>query len=551
MIDYDDSVTKTSISSSGRLERLSQAALRERARRHPDNLLFWSEAYRRIAEGPFVVPPALRAIYQDDHPFIVIRKPRQVGATEFNLNPAAGAADRRYAERGVVLYMLPTGEMADRISQTRMSKVVQESPYLRRRAVPEPGIARGPANIRRRTIGPGVVYFCGSEEETQYSGIDADVVILDESDLMQEEVLSLVQARLRSSRSRRLRVTSTPTISDFGVSHLFEMSDQGYYELACRQCSAWQEPQFPDSVDWDAFRVVCLDCRAPLDPWQEGRWVFRQPAASEIRGYQLNRLTLPDPPLHDMKLALDGKVPTGKETFYRQDLGQPFTSPESRLTPDILDSCIEPWRPQLLLKMYVMGIDVGSKLHVVIRGRFKGKWYLFEAFTANSFEELDPCFTCYNIACCVVDAFPETREARRFQEAHYGTVWLAQYTQQGLEPEWSYDSWLVRAPRTPILDEMLHQFREHVYVLPTDIRAIEDGQYFRQLQAPVRTTELDGWGHPVAIYRHREPDDFAHAEVYATLATIRATLDQGEVFALGYEPGGWEVIRFPHNDYAD
>jgi hypothetical protein len=98
---------------------------------------------------------------------------------------------------------------------------------------------------------------------------------------------------------------------------------------------------------------------------------------------------------------------------------------------------------------------------------------------------------------------------------------------------------------------MLHQFREHVYVLPTDIRAIEDGQYFRQLQAPVRTTELDGWGHPVAIYRHREPDDFAHAEVYATLATIRATLDQGEVFALGYGPGGWEVIRFPHNDYAD
>jgi hypothetical protein len=126
-----------------------------------------------------------------------------------------------------------------------------------------------------------------------------------------------------------------------------------------------------------------------------------------------------------MKLALDGKLPTTKETFYRQDLGHPFTSPESRLTPDILDSCIEAWRPQAPLRMYVMGIDVGSKLHVVIRGRLKDRWYLFEAFTVDSFEDIEGCFECYNIQCCVVDALPETREARRFQKAHPGVVWLA------------------------------------------------------------------------------------------------------------------------------
>ncbi len=35
-----------------------------------------------------------------------------------------------------------TGDMADRISQVRMAKAISESTYLRRRAVPEPGIAR-------------------------------------------------------------------------------------------------------------------------------------------------------------------------------------------------------------------------------------------------------------------------------------------------------------------------------------------------------------------------------------------------------------------------
>ncbi len=523
----------------------------ERARRHPDSLLFWTEAYRNIGGSSMVVPPALHAVYRDDHPFMVIRKPSQVGATEFNLNTAAWAADLPYADRGVVLDLLPTQEMADRISQARMSKVIQESPYLRGRAVPEPGIARGPANVQRRTIGSGVIYFCGSEQEAQYSGIDADIVILDEYDLMKEEVLPLAQARLRSSRSPRLRVSSTPTISDFGVSQLYEMSDQRHYNLLCGECGTWQEPSFPDSVDWDTSTVVCCDCRNPLDPRGAGRWVAHRPDESEIRGYQLNRLTLPNPPLLDMKLALDGKIPTSRETFYRQDLGQPFTSPESRLTPEILDSCVSDWLPQAPLRMNVMGIDVGAKLHVVIRGRLKERWYLLEAFAVDTFEELEGCFDCYHIRCCVVDALPETREARRFQKARPGKVWLAQYTQQGLEPNWSYQDGLVKAPRTVIMDETLRRFREGAYVLPQDVRALAGGEYFRHLQAPVRTIELDAWGQQFAVYRHRRPDDFAHAEVYATLATIRASLSEGWVATLQWGDFSPRLVMFERSDYAD
>ena len=532
------------------LEMLSEAALRERAKRHPDNLLFWTEAYRRIGGFPMAIPPALHAIYQDDHRFIVIRKPSQVGATEFNLNTAAWAADSLYGDRGVVLYLQPTQEMADRTSQVRMSKVIQESRYLRQLAVPEPGVARSPANIQRRTIGHGVIYFCGSEQEAQYAGIDADLVILDEYDLMKGEVLSLAQARLRSSRRPRLRITSTPTISDFGVSHLFEMSDQRHYEMLCDQCSTWQEPGFPDSVDWNTFRVVCLSCNAPFDPWREGRWVSHRPDELEVRGYQLNRLTLPNPPLQDMKLALDGKIPTSKETFYRQDLGQPFTSPESRLTPEILDSCVKHWRPQLL-RLNVMGIDVGSKLHVVVRGRLEERWYLFEAFTVDSFEEIEGCFECYRIRCCVVDALPETREARRFQKAHHGKVWLAQYTRGGLDADWNWDDGLVRAPRTLIMDETLRRFREGAYVLPPAVRTLAGGEYFRHLQAPVRTIELDGWGQPVAVYRQRQPDDFAHAEVYATLATIRASLSEGWIATVQWGDSTPRLVMLERSDYAD
>ena len=100
------------------------------------------------------------------------------------------------------------------------------------------------------------------------------------------------------------------------------------------------------------------------------------------------------------------------------------------------------------------------------------------------------------------------------------------------------------------MDEMLHRFREHTNVLPPDFRDIEGGEYFRHLQAPVRTMELDNWGHPVATYRHRQPDDFAHAEVYATLATIRASLSEGWVLYIASGPGGMQVIEPEHSDYA-
>jgi hypothetical protein len=496
-----------------------------------------------------VIAPALRAIYEDQHPFLVIRKPSQVRITEFNINLALWAADTGYADRGVVLYLLPTQEIADRISQARMAKAITESPYLCRRATPEPGIAKGPAKVQRRTIGPGIIYFTGAEEERQYSGVDADIVILDEFDQMDEAVISVAQARLRSSSQPRMVVTSTPTLPDRGVSYLFDNSNRMQYELQCMACTAWQQPAFPDSVDWVRLRIVCHQCGSPLDPWTEGRWVSENPAETAIHGYQLNRLVFPDPPLLQMKLAADGKIPTDRETFHRQDLGQPFARPDSRLTPEILDACVESWFPELPLRMCVMGVDVGSQLHVVIRGRLNGRWYLLEAFTVDRFDELEECFSCYKIQTCVVDAYPETREAKRFQQAHRDVVWLAQYKQQGLESEWLKGG-LVRAPRTLIIDETMQRFRERINVLPPEPQTLAGGDYWAQLQAPVRTLELDKWGQSFATYTNRRPDDFAHAEVYATLATLRAALGDDSAISIGCGPQGWYSAPLkPVSDY--
>jgi len=82
------------------------------------------------------------------------------------------------------------------------------------------------------------------------------------------------------------------------------------------------------------------------------------------------------------------------------------------------------------------------------------------------------------------------------------------------------------------------------------VRRREGGEYYRRLQVPARSVELDNWGQPVAIYRGRGSDDFAHAEVYATLATIRAKLSEGGVFFVTYGFHGLELVEPDKSDYA-
>lgn len=467
------------------------------------------------------VPPVLHAVYDDEHPFVVVRKPAQSGGTESNLLLAAWAADRNYAGRGVVLYVLPTAAMAEQVSQVRMAEIIRSSAYLRRRAQPTRGVAKSPARMQLRTIGPGRIHFCGADQEQQYSGIDADLVIADEYALMKVGVLPLLQARLRSSRAPRLRVTSTPINPDEDISLLYDASDMRYYEMQCPACGNWQEPHFPESVDWQRMMVVCLKCTAQLDAVRPGRWIARQPKQTEIRGYQINPLTLPDPRLEDMRRAIMGPLQPDLATFSRLHLGIPYEPPESRLTVAEVMRCADPASPSIRsYDKIVLGVDVGARIDCVIRGRFEGRWYLIRAFTVRSFEELDPQFQQYRINTCVVDGQYDPRAVSVFQARHRGRVWRARYVGGG-EIEWRKESGEVIVPRTSFCDETSALFRERANLLPWDLGSLPT-DYIAHLVAPARRTRLGPFGEPVVRYDSAgRRDDFFHAEVFATVATKR------------------------------
>ncbi len=218
-------VTSTSQSSATKSSAdwlsLQVAAQEELARRNPNNLLDWSLAHRFLQGKPMRLTPALRDLYADDHPFIVVQKAAQVFVSEYLINSALWAADSGQGGRGNALYVMPTQTQIDDFSQARFDKAIAESPHLQSRLFPPPPGRPGPARQRLKKVGQGYIYFRGADSRRQLSSIDADIVVLDEFDLMAEGVLALAQKRLASSRLGWLRVASTPRYPEAGVNGLW------------------------------------------------------------------------------------------------------------------------------------------------------------------------------------------------------------------------------------------------------------------------------------------------------------------------------------------
>ncbi len=73
-----------------------------------------------------------------------------------------------------------------------------------------------------------------------------------------------------------------------------------------------------------------------------------------------------------------------------------------------------------------MGVDVGMKLHVVIRRHLEeDRTRALFIGEVDTFEELSELLTRYDVRRCVIDAQPELHKTREFARAWPRKVWLA------------------------------------------------------------------------------------------------------------------------------
>jgi hypothetical protein len=507
---------------------LQIAARQELAKRNPDSLLEWCLAWRSFQGRPMRLVPALQQLYEDRHPLVVIQKAAQVGISEFLINTALWVADTGQGGRGNALYVMPTQGQVDDFSQARFDKAVVESPHLQSRLFPPPPGRQGPARQRLKKVGAGYIYLRGADSRRQLTSVDADVVLLDEYDLMGEGVLDLAQKRLASSRLGWLRLVSTPRLPEAGINALFLQSDQRYYFLPCPHCHRRQRLEWHRNVDLKGARIVCRYCRKPLDLWAKGEWVPEKPG-NDVRGYHISRLYSPRANLRAMIAASEYTTPSGLREFHNSDLGETFVPPGGRLSYGDLDACrgdyemLDGWEENTY-----MGVDVGTKLQVVVRQRLdEDRTRALFIGEVDSFEDLDGLMTRYHVDRCVVDALPEQRLAREFAKRWRSESWVALYDRHEGGHQWDSDGGVstVHINRIEALEEMFDRFHRGLAQLPRDARRLGGrvrdgaGRYYGQMTALTRDLRQNSQGNWVARYLdHGKADHYAHAEAYCLLA---------------------------------
>ncbi len=502
-------------------------------RRRPDDAHAWAMAHRKVGDRPLQHLPAPADIARDLHPVVAVQKSAQVGLTELLVSQALWVADSAYANRGNALFVMPTqGQMED-FAQARFDRAIQDSPYLRRRLQPDPPRRKRTDSRRLKRLGSGYIYLRGSDSPRQIASVDADLVVLDEYDQMAEGTLELARRRVASSRAGLLRVASTPRYPEAGINALFLQSDQRRYYLPCPGCGLEQKLAWEDNVDIDRGAIVCRECRASMNVVAPGRWIPEAPGNENIHGYHLGRLYSPWANIPAMIEASSSSSAAGLQEFHNSDLGEVFSPPGGGLGIDDLDRCRREYRlNEYAGESCVMGIDVGTKLHVVIREDFcdiddgpPGRlWFAGEV---GEFEDLDALWEKFHVERCVIDGQPETRKAVEFAGRHDRSVWLARYRHSriGYEQVVEEGTDICIANRAQAIDETFEGFRSGSAELPSDARQlggfVKDGfgDYFRQVRNLQRTLVQDGHGNWESKWvNNSRPDHYAHAEVYCMLA---------------------------------
>lgn len=552
---------------------LAAAYLERRRRQGPEqalDLLTWT-----ILRRPLLTPgrpfdlashPYLVDVYACAAQKLVLFKASQMGASEYAVSYAIHAADQRQA---TVLYIFPTDTHVSDFSSARIGPAIEASPYLAGIVVEgaASGGKRGADRVTLKRVRDRFIYLRGGQvgpqgAAPQLKSIDADVIILDEVDEMDGRAPAIAQKRLGHSALGEERWISTPTYPGQGIHAAWLDSDQREWHVRCAHCGVWQpltleqvvteQDDLLRPVRWHgqaagrAF-VACLKCGGELDRLGAGRWVATHPGRP-IAGFHLTKLFSRQADLNAIVAALQTTDETKRRETINQDLALPYKPRGAGLDDTLLDGlCRGYGHGPVMGETTVMGVDVGKTLHVVIRGPQHPQTHERPQRWAGEvlrFDELGDLVRRYHVGACVIDAEPETREARRFQASQRaGVVWLAYYVQQAagskkVEPtEWKEADRVVNVDRTRVLDETFARFLDSSNTLPGHARDVRD--YYAQVAAPVRVTEKARDGTETARYVETGPDHYAHAEAYATAASQAPRRPVG-VLAQG-SAKGWGV----------
>lgn len=457
------------------------------------NFLEWSLTKRLLRGGPFTILPPLKALYLDADKEVYIEKAAQVTVSEYLINLMLYCTDIGWGGRGNCLYIFPFTPQISDFSNARIEPVILESPYLRgyREELKLKHLPAVTNNMGLKQGRRGFAYLRGSSQRQNLISVDADVVIFDEVDEMEEGTIEAGKKRAGSAKFPFYRGASTPKYPKRGIDAIVERSDKKVWMVKCTRCThehdlarlqelIFELPKETSLLQVDPgpigtychigsrFYVACPKCGHVLNVWN-GNWVSTYTDNPSYGGYHIPKLISDHLDFDDLAKRADderhGRLSeVAIQEFWNSDLGLPRAPQGSQLQYQEIYQCCEGTPDDFYFKsddwfswidesyhigMSYIGIDVAvRRCHVAIIG-FPSHNEDLRAVSPNNYpvllaagsvallekntdgQELDPLIHKWQAMRAVIDQMPEYKMAASFRSRFPGRVYTCHY------PKWT------------------------------------------------------------------------------------------------------------------
>jgi len=455
--------------------------------------------------------------YRDTHPHQVEEKAAQMGLTSKAMLKAAYGA--RYGGYRGILYLFPSKSDVTDFSKGRIDPLIQENPDTIGAWIRDTDAA----NIKR--IWNAFLYLRGMKSRVGLKSVPIDFTVFDELDEAPQNSVDMAMERMAHSEFREVLKLSNPTLPDYGVDKAFQETDQRYWLLKCEKCGECTclEDTFPDCLVTTNGRVIraCQKCGAELNP-SIGEWVAKKPGVTDKRGYHYSQLFShfvdPGDILHQFRTT------NNLTDFYNLKIGIGYVEAQNRLSlQEVLALCSNEGIASQDEGPCFMGVDQGKDLHVVIGKKHPQKaGKIIHLGIYNDWEELDRLMKNFNVIRCVVDALPETRNARAFAERFKGKVYLNYYNEhQKGSYAWNEKELIVQCNRTESLDASHREIMDKAIILPKQCEITQElAEHLHNVAKKLEEDEETGSKR--YVYVKLGPDHFRHAFNYEAMARQNA-----------------------------
>lgn len=478
--------------------------------------------------------PFQKQIYNDKNPYLVIIKSTQNGISEYLMVRAIA-----HAINGMrVFYVLPTFELLKRSVDERYTKSVLNTAYYRllTRAVKEQMDTRPTESVRSKDIGTGNIAFVNSFSSIGFTEYAADEIIIDELDKCDQANIAMAWERLSASDYRWQTKISNPTFKGFGIDNEFEDTDKKEWYNKCEAGHFVKMDWFKHYVEqtddkkyiikdpefeWEKgndIRPIC-ECGKPINRSGPGEWV--QTTNKDKSGYRLTKLFTGSVSVLELMDRFNRGLSDDivMQRFYNADLGQAYTAEGSKITEEMIKRCVADYSAEYKAGLNIAGIDVGTFYNFVISQLKPGGIIrTLKVGQVRETSELISILREYQIKAGVIDALPETREAKKIA-SQFPLMFLCYFgnvKNDGVDVV----NKTISVQRTSALDAVKEAILTNAIQYPKNI--ISDRDFISQMTASVRVFNADRRiGGQTGAYEWIEgnqPDHYFLATAYNLIA---------------------------------